>query len=703
MSSGPGEVGKIIIRRGVEFERDLHNEDVFRWLEAAGGELESRGIAVKLTGTKTRVVKNAKDLLAYAKEIEGISRTAKTLAGDSTSKTTMTLADLVEVIDDIVKENSHVAPDDNTIDLRENQDLAKNLKLYDGRANYAGTNNLDGLRDGTMVDVRGYRFGDLFLKKAAMKFAMKKLLEIYEEKVNDPEYGGTLVFGKYGKKLPVDGKLGKLASLGRAEHWIKRVQDDKRKFTHWEERATSLYNNVQQLRAKYPDFDAQIEALTEAKGGIPLSSTNDNAIQVLDDGAEAFKNQFEHVKNAEHSIRIMSWAFYNDYTGNRMANLLCEKAREGKTVQVMVDGQVAKQEGHHEMFDRMKKAGVQIIGYRNPDRPFDGNHRKIFIVDNKVAQIGGMNTGDMYSRLSLDPHTPKFQDTNIEIKGGGVDKIAELFKHAWNTQIGLRKGRSDEFAFELGAKPQRIGSITPFDWNGTQPTSTEKTWIIDHIPGEDDANIMNSILLNIEHETTSIDISQAYFFDMPPIQDALKRAINRGVKIRILGNGYQSMDDPQLAGLMLQAMHDLEKEGAAYAREHEGIANPVEIYLKQGDVRALGPDGKPVHGAGALADTAHKKIWVFGGHKDSGAARTLVGSWNLHPRSNSLECEAIAMVESDMAKADQEQNTARTMTASLERDYSQAQRVSGNDMLEMYSPEMRQLESRLLKLLWNNL
>ena len=116
-------------------------------------------------------------------------------------------------------------------------------------------------------------------------------------------------------------------------------------------------------------------------------------------------------REAEH---LMSWAFYDDKTGLETARALIEKAKEGVDVKVIVDGQVSVK-GHHDAPIRLlEDNGVSVVRWRDADRPYDGNHRKMMIVDGQEAIIGGLNIGDVYSHKAGET---KWRDTDVLLAG----------------------------------------------------------------------------------------------------------------------------------------------------------------------------------------------------------------------------------------------------------------------------------------------
>jgi phosphatidylserine/phosphatidylglycerophosphate/cardiolipin synthase-like enzyme len=154
-----------------------------------------------------------------------------------------------------------------------------------------------------------------------------------------------------------------------------------------------------------------------------------------------------------------------------------------------------------------------------------------------------------------------------------------------------------------------------------------KAAVVNHVPGPDgDAHILLGTLKAIEGATESVDIENAYFITTPAIQQALFDALERGVKVRLLTNSDQSVDEPIVSAPIMGSLPALIEKGA-------------EVYVKQGD-------------------TLHSKFMVVDGHFAQ------VGSYNLHPRSHRYEGELMIHVLDD--------DFAGDMTDAFQKDLDSA-------------------------------
>lgn len=361
-----------------------------------------------------------------------------------------------------------------------------------------------------------------------------------------------------------------------------------------------------------PTFVSELETLQGAKfrGG--------NTVKPLIDGPASFAERDRMIANAKTSIHLMSWAFYDDKTGWDASHQLVEKAREGVDVKVLVDGQVSMKEHHNGPIKFLEDNGVPVVRWRDAARPYDGNHRKMMIVDGQEAVVGGINLGDVYSHKAGDV---KWRDTDALITGPAVTDGTRLFGKLWNEQV---QG-SGKPTVEIPAEPANVqGGV--------------RSAVVNHVPGPNgDAHIMLATMKAIEGATESVDIENAYFINTPAMKEVLLKALADGVKVRLLTNSSESIDEPLISGPILASLPEL-------------IAAGAEVYLKKGD-------------------TLHSKFMTVDGVFSS------VGSHNHHPRSQRFEGE---MVVNSL-----DPTVAGEFTSAFEKDIAAATRITSADQIQV--------------------
>lgn len=165
---------------------------------------------------------------------------------------------------------------------------------------------------------------------------------------------------------------------------------------------------------------------------------NAENVQILVDGPQSFSLRDSLMATAKKSIDVMSWAIYSDKTGFEAVDLLIKKQSENVKVRVMVDGQTATKPGYTEAVQKLETAGVEVVRYFSPLHSFEGQHRKMIIIDGEHMIAGGLNFGDVYSHKNPDLSVQRWRDTDMYVQGDAVHEGANLFVKVWNDQIQLQ-------------------------------------------------------------------------------------------------------------------------------------------------------------------------------------------------------------------------------------------------------------------------
>ena len=180
------------------------------------------------------------------------------------------------------------------------------------------------------------------------------------------------------------------------------------------------------------DESAQEIKLGQALTGAPFYEGN-NA-QVFDNGYENFSHLAEDIQRAEKYIYLQFYIIASDDTGNRIADLLIEKARQGLDIKIIYD-YIGSVKTKYSLFVRMKNAGIDVrpffkvtlfsIGGRLNWR----NHRKICVIDGKIGYIGGMNIANRYV---TGGKFPMWRDLHLRVEGPILRSLNHSFAYDWN-------------------------------------------------------------------------------------------------------------------------------------------------------------------------------------------------------------------------------------------------------------------------------
>lgn len=266
-------------------------------------------------------------------------------------------------------------------------------------------------------------------------------------------------------------------------------------------------------------LDKKIDELTGTK------SVEGNRIKLLLDGPEAFERIKERINNSKESIFIDVYLFYDDPKGHELADMLIKKANEGLDVRVIIDG--PGNLSHGKIIDKLKDSKVQFYKYRGSfhdpvtNRGQVGNHRKLYIFDKQVAMTGGINLGEKYLKEG------KWHDLLVEVEGPIMSDTMKDFNKKWSFTTGK------PLEWTPPAASYKKFDNNSFKDGNLEFDSTAKLRLITTSPSEKKKDIRTWMLESINNAKERVYIQDPYFND-PDIVQALKNAINRGVKVQII-------------------------------------------------------------------------------------------------------------------------------------------------------------------------
>ncbi|MBE5745892.1 MAG: cardiolipin synthase [Clostridiales bacterium] len=141
--------------------------------------------------------------------------------------------------------------------------------------------------------------------------------------------------------------------------------------------------------------------------------------------------------NAKQNIYILSYIFADDKIGKEIKNILKYKAKKGVDVVVIYDSFGSKNT-KRVFFNEMKKIGIKVLEFFPPFFKLKflqldinyRNHRKIIIIDNFIAYVGGLNIRD--DHLGLKKELSPWRDTHIKIVGESVIELLKVFLNDLN-------------------------------------------------------------------------------------------------------------------------------------------------------------------------------------------------------------------------------------------------------------------------------
>lgn len=296
-------------------------------------------------------------------------------------------------------------------------------------------------------------------------------------------------------------------------------------------------------RAGPTDILAHHVAAEEAISGRPLVAGN--KVELLADGPDTMHAMREAIAAAQDHVNLETYIFDADEIGYALADLLIERRRAGVIVNLIVDS-VGTLDTPREFFARMQAAGIAVLEY-NPVNPLAArgrwelnrrDHRKILVVDGRVAFTGGVNISKVYGRSALglskrqppppDAKQAAWRDTHMRIEGPAVADFQAMFLDTWQRQTG--------------ASPAHAQYFPPLDARGKALVRA-----IGSTPERDHHAVYQTYVSAFTHASHSIHITTAYFVPDRETLRAMTDAARRGVDVKII---FPSFSD---VGLLLHA------------------------------------------------------------------------------------------------------------------------------------------------------
>lgn len=255
-----------------------------------------------------------------------------------------------------------------------------------------------------------------------------------------------------------------------------------------------------------------------------------NKLTLLQDGPATYQAMFAAIRAAKDNINLETYIFEDDDIGQQFADLLLERQAAGVQVNLIYDS-VGCLNTPKEFFERLSAGGIQVLEF-NPVNPLAGNkkewllnnrdHRKLLVVDGRIAFIGGINISESYSSgpsiksaREKGPSAVGWRDTHLQIEGPVVAEFQKLFLDTWSKQKGPQLAERNFF-----------------------PTLDRQGHDIVRAIGSASADphslIYLTLLSAIDHSEQRVYLTNAYFVPDPQLLKSLTDAAQRGVDVKLI-------------------------------------------------------------------------------------------------------------------------------------------------------------------------
>ncbi len=403
-------------------------------------------------------------------------------------------------------------------------------------------------------------------------------------------------------------------------------------------------------------------------------------VYVLEDGSNAMIARAWLCENAEKTIDIQYFIFSTDNVGLIACDYLVRAADRGVKVRILIDDMLVDATPHdiltldsHENIEiKIYNPGVNL-GKSLPGKlakmatdfasANQRMHNKTFNVDDRVVITGGRNIADEY--FDYD-HEYNFRDRDVLLLGKTAATVHTSFEQFWNNPLSVpitelvqdssvhpkakeRFDRLHQYACnpanfwpQVRTRIEKLPEVFRAIQKSGNLTWTDSVTYVSDIPGKNregglhgGGNTTNALTDLIRNARKTIDIQSPYLITATEGLDVFREAVTRGVKIRILTNSLASTDNLPAFGGYQKVRKQLLSTGV---RIFEFKPDAKERYtIMTGELQQK-MNYTPIFGLHAKSMVVDGKI-------------TVIGTFNLDPRSANLNSECVSIIRSEKVAA----------------------------------------------------
>lgn len=372
--------------------------------------------------------------------------------------------------------------------------------------------------------------------------------------------------------------------------------------------------------------------LTWLSGNAPALAT----VQIFPNGCDTYAHLFRALRQAERTIDVEYYIYRDDTIGRQMAEILKQRAEAGVRVRFVVDGWGSRTLPRH-ILGAMQTAGIDcrvLFPVRLRRLGPTWNHRdhcKIVVIDDETGFVGGMNVGLEYTGLKAD--VGWWRDTHLRIAGPCVRQLQAVFEMNWSIgspavarrsakarrtrqpaahaaptgskrALSVAGGRtSPAWAGEWGPELAAPSAVVAQPMDGGQSVAesgrapsdaplrdSPRTFeaycqTVESGPDRPDQTTRDLFFACLTQAQRTVDIATPYFVPASDLTLALKMAVARGLRVRLL---VPAKPDHRLIGLASRTYYaDLLSAGIPVFLYEKGLLH-AKVMIVDGEVSIVG-------------------------------------------------------------------------------------------------------------------
>lgn len=226
---------------------------------------------------------------------------------------------------------------------------------------------------------------------------------------------------------------------------VRMNQAEVQRMADVRDRLTGLRTPSPDVLASPPNFARPVVAANVAVGG--MDALQGNRINLLEESDAAIGRLVDAIDRARDHVHILFYIWLPDHSGARVAEAVERAARRGVACRLIVDALGSRALVRSAHWRRMKEAGAECVTAFPWGLPFISilfrrldlrNHRKILVVDNRLAFTGSRNCADM--AFAVKSRYAPWVDVLFSVEGPAVRQLQSVFLGDWMSYTGRDLG-----------------------------------------------------------------------------------------------------------------------------------------------------------------------------------------------------------------------------------------------------------------------
>jgi len=309
----------------------------------------------------------------------------------------------------------------------------------------------------------------------------------------------------------------------------------------------------------------QVANIAFAVGGFP--PLKGNRLTLMTDAEATLEHIIRDIENAKSHVHMLYYLWMRGGMGVAVGEALVRAAGRGVQCRVLVDAVGSRPFLRSAMAARLRARGVQVVPalpvslLRLPFYRLDlRNHRKLTVIDGRIAYSGSQNINDSTFRSNRRIRTGPWIDASLRIEGPAAQALGVVFLMDWQLDAGENMADLEAYLPDLG-RPAHTESVVQVVPSGPGTAAAS--------PGGPAGGIQQAILTAIYAAREELIMTSPYFVPDEATKAALISAAMRGVEVTIIVPARN--DSPLVALASRSHLQDFLDAGVRVALYRHGL------------------------------------------------------------------------------------------------------------------------------------